>query len=112
AGFAHPLHVAGDAEFALSIAALRLALPDVGIVMSTRERPALRDGMVRLGVTHMSAGSRTEPGGYESPGGAQEQFSVSDTRSPVQVASALRALGYDPVWKDWSPAMRPDGAMP
>ena len=48
----------------------------------------------------MSAGSHTEPGGYAEPGAAEPQFEVSDTRSPAEVAAALRAAGYDPVWKD------------
>ena len=106
AGFDEPPTVLDDAEFALALSALRLALPDAGIVLSTRERPRLRDGLVRLGVTHMSAGSRTEPGGYTAPGGAEEQFEISDSRSPQQVVEVLAACGYDPVWKDSSPVFR------
>jgi 2-iminoacetate synthase len=106
AGFERPPHVMSDAEFALATAALRLAMPDAGIVLSTREPPALRDGMSRLGVTHMSAGSRTEPGGYSEPGSAEEQFEVADERSPAQVGAALASAGYEPVWKDSSPAFR------
>jgi len=49
----------------------------------------------------MSAGSHTEPGGYAAPSEAEPQFEVSDDRSPDEVAAALRARGYDPVWKDW-----------
>lgn len=90
-----------DREFVQLIAALRLTLPDVGIVLSTRESPRFRDGLVKLGITHMSAGSRTEPGGYENPKAAEEQFEIDDSRSPSQVASTLRELGYEPVWKDW-----------
>jgi 2-iminoacetate synthase len=51
----------------------------------------------------MSAGSSTEPGGYSTPGEAQEQFTVSDERSPAQVAAMLEAAGYEPVWKDAFP---------
>ncbi len=83
------------------ISALRLALPDVGISLSTREPAALRDALVPLGVTIMSAGSHTEPGGYASPSDAEPQFAVSDERTPAEVAAALRHAGYDPVWKDW-----------
>jgi 2-iminoacetate synthase len=61
----------------------------------------LRDGLVPLGVTLMSAGSHTEPGGYAEPSDAEPQFEISDDRSPEEVAAALRARGYDPVWKDW-----------
>ena len=49
----------------------------------------------------MSAGSRTEPGGYHTYPQALEQFSVSDDRSPAEVAEAIRAAGYEAVWKDW-----------
>jgi 2-iminoacetate synthase len=106
AGFESPPHVIRDAEFALATAALRLALPDVGIVLSTREPARLRDGLLRLGVTHMSAGSRTEPGGYSEPGAAEQQFEISDERSPAEVADVLVGSGYDPVWKDDSPVLR------
>jgi 2-iminoacetate synthase len=95
-----PLQAVSDAEYVQAIAALRLVVPDVGIVLSTREPAVLRDGLVRIAVTHMSAGSSTEPGGYLHPGEAQEQFAVSDERSPAQVANMLEAAGYEPVWKD------------
>jgi 2-iminoacetate synthase len=104
AGGFTPRRPVSDRELTQLVCALRLALPDVGIALSTREPPALRDGLVRLGVTAMSAGSRTEPGGYAAGGGApsaEPQFAVSDHRSPEQVAAALSAAGYDPVWKDW-----------
>ena len=89
-----------DAEFVQALAALRLALPDAGLVLSTREPAPLRDGLARIAVTSMSAGSSTEPGGYGTPGRAQEQFSIGDTRSPAEVAQMLSAAGYEPVWKD------------
>jgi len=106
AGFATPPEVMSDAQLALSLAALRLVLPDAGIVLSTRERPALRDGLARIGVTHMSAGSRTAPGGYSAPTDAEPQFEVADERPAAEVASALADAGFEPVWKDASPAMR------
>ena len=83
------------------LCALRIVLPDVGISLSTRERASLRDALVPLGVTTMSAGSHTEPGGYAAESDAEPQFSISDTRSPLEVATALRAAGYEAVWKDW-----------
>jgi 2-iminoacetate synthase len=89
-----------DRDLTQLVAALRLSLPDAGLVLSTREAPELRDGLHRIGITHTSAGSHTEPGGYEEPGGAEEQFEVADHRSPAQVAASLRAMGYDPVWED------------
>ena len=89
-----------DAEFVQVLCALRLCLPTVGISLSTREAPRLRDGVFRLGVTSMSAGSHTEPGGYAEPSDADQQFEVADERSPSEVAAMLRAAGYEPVWKD------------
>jgi 2-iminoacetate synthase len=95
-----PLVPVTDAEYVQALCALRLVAPEVGIVLSTREAPPLRDGLVRIAVTTMSAGSSTEPGGYLHPGEAQEQFAISDERSPAEVAAMLVAAGYDPVWKD------------
>jgi 2-iminoacetate synthase len=89
-----------DAEYVQAMAALRLVAPEVGIVLSTREPAVLRDGLARIAVTTMSAGSSTEPGGYLHPGEAQEQFAISDERSPAEVAAMLEAAGYEPVWKD------------
>jgi 2-iminoacetate synthase len=91
----------GDRELAQLVCALRLVLPDAGLVLSTRESPAVRDGLARIGITHMSAGSHTEPGGYEHPDEAAEQFEIADERTPAEVADRLRTMGYDPVWEDW-----------
>jgi 2-iminoacetate synthase len=96
-----PEHPVTDRELARAICAFRLLLPDAGVVMSSREAAGFRDRLVPLGVTHTSAGSHTDPGGYTEPGEADGQFEVNDTRSPEEVAAALRALGYEPVWKDW-----------
>jgi 2-iminoacetate synthase len=101
AGGFEPADPVDDPAFVQLLCALRLVLPDVGITMSTREPAALRDALVPLGVTTMSAGSHTEPGGYAAPSDAEPQFAISDERSPAEVATALRAAGYDPVWKDW-----------
>jgi 2-iminoacetate synthase len=101
AGGFEPVDPVSDAAFAQTLCALRIALPDVGISLSTREPASFRDALVPLGVTSMSAGSHTEPGGYAAESAAEPQFSISDTRRPDEVASALRSAGYDPVWKDW-----------
>ncbi|MBK5306817.1 MAG: 2-iminoacetate synthase ThiH [Frankiaceae bacterium] len=98
-----PLIPVTDPEYVQALAALRLAAPEAGIVLSTREPAALRDGLVRIAVTTMSAGSSTEPGGYTTPGEAQEQFAISDDRSPAAVAGMLEGAGYEPVWKDAFP---------
>jgi 2-iminoacetate synthase len=96
-----PLDPVSDVELTQLVCALRLVLPDAGIVLSAREPASLRDGLFRVGVTHTSAGSHTEPGGYEHPDEATGQFEVADLRSPHEVAERLRALGYEPVWEDW-----------
>jgi len=101
AGGFEPADPVSDADLVQLICALRLVMPDVGVSLSTREPPALRDALLRLGVTSMSAGSHTEPGGYAAPTDAEPQFAVGDERSPAEVAAVLRAAGYDPVWKDW-----------
>jgi 2-iminoacetate synthase len=135
AGEFEPLTHMSDRELAQLICAFRIMFPDVGIVLSTRETPKLRDGLIPLGVTMMSAGSHTEPGGYTGAGrekihhtergrivelasGASEwaatnghatnatgQFEIADNRSPGEVAELIRKLGYEPVWKDWDAAL-------
>ncbi len=97
-----PRTLLSDRELTQVVCALRLLLPDAGLVLSTREAPAVRDGLFRVGITHVSAGSHTEPGGYEHPDEATEQFEVADLRGPAEVAGTLRAIGYQPVWEDWS----------
>ena len=94
----HPLD---DRSFVHIIAALRLFLPDAGLVLSTRESPELRNRLMNLGITQMSAGSSTKPGGYAEKTDAGEQFEVSDNRSSREVAAALEAYGFEPVWKNW-----------
>jgi 2-iminoacetate synthase len=98
-----PLVPVPDPAYVQAMAALRLYEPEAGIVLSTREPAVLRDGLVRIAVTHLSAGSSTEPGGYSHPGEATEQFTISDERSPAEVAAMLVAAGYEPVWKDAFP---------
>jgi 2-iminoacetate synthase len=128
AGEFSPRHEFDDRALVQVILALRLCFPQVGIVLSTREAPVLRDRLVRLGVTMMSAGSHTEPGGYTGAGSesvhqtqrgkavpviasegehlsATEQFSIADERSPGEMAARLRELGLEPVWKDWDAAL-------
>lgn len=96
-----PKVVLTDAELAQLTFAFRIFDHDVDISYSTRETPTFRDSMMTLGVTSMSAGSQTEPGGYACTPEALEQFEVSDSRTPAEVVAAIRANGYEPVWKDW-----------
>lgn len=90
-----------EAELAQLIVAMRLVFADAELVLSTRERQEFRDGMVGLGVTRMSAGSKTQPGGYSLDDGATEQFAITDTRSPAEVLAMIAQRGYEPVWKDF-----------
>ncbi|WP_174581632.1 2-iminoacetate synthase ThiH [Candidatus Methylacidithermus pantelleriae] len=106
-----------DRDLIQLVIAFRLSFPQVGLVLSTRETPALRDALAPVGITMMSAGSRTDPGGYTGAGlrtvpirpaptapakrETREQFAIADDRSPEEVAARLQELGYDPVWKDW-----------
>ena len=124
-----------DRDLAQLFCAFRLLLPDVGLVLSTRESARLRDGLIPLGVTLISAGSHTEPGGYTGAGqenlhqtrrgriveladgasesadstlprpGATGQFKIADERSSAEVSDLIRRLGYEPVWKDWDAAL-------
>lgn len=94
-------HLVSDAELVQMMLALRLCFADAGIVLSTRESAALRDHMVRICVTRMSAGSRTNPGGYGGHNETTEQFKIDDTRSPREIAEMLRRCGREAVWKDW-----------
>ncbi|MDE6642688.1 MAG: 2-iminoacetate synthase ThiH [Muribaculaceae bacterium] len=97
----NPNVVMSDRELAQLTFAFRIFDHDADISFSTRESELFRNNMLSLGVTSMSAGSRTEPGGYALNQGALEQFEVTDGRTPVQVADDIRANGYDVVWKDW-----------
>jgi len=127
AGNFAPTHPLPDREFIQLICALRICFPEVGIVLSTREPAPLRDALLPLGITMMSAGSHTEPGGYTGQGredlhltvrgkalapadsaadaGATGQFEIADERSAAEVASLLRARGFEAVWKDWDAAI-------
>lgn len=100
-GHFQPNVVMSDRELAQLTFAFRIFDHDVDISYSTRERPDFRNNMATLGVTSMSAGSKTEPGGYYTYPQALEQFAVSDERTPHEVADAIRNEGYEVVWKDW-----------
>ncbi|HEY9172662.1 MAG TPA: 2-iminoacetate synthase ThiH [Verrucomicrobiae bacterium] len=133
AGEFQPLTHMTDREMVQLVCAFRLMFPDVGLVLSTRESARLRDGLIPLGITMMSAGSHTEPGGYTGAGkehthhtvrgriveeGASEwatppgqattataQFNIADERPADEVARLIQRLGYEPVWKDWDAAL-------
>jgi len=106
-------HLLSDREFVQLMLATRLFLPEAGINLSTREPAGLRDGLMPLGVTMMSAGSSTRPGGYsQCSANVLEQFATVDQRSPEQVSEAIRRAGYDPVWKDFDKAFHESAGLP
>lgn len=127
---ADPALTLTDRQLVQLICAFRLTFPQVGIVLSTREPAELRNKLFPLGVTHISAGSHTEPGGYTGAGSddlhrtikgrrveleaseqsngcsrATPQFEIDDQRSALEVSAELRTQGFDPVWKDWDSAI-------
>ena len=93
-----------DAELAQMMFSLRLCFPDAEIVMSTRESARFRDNMAQICATRMSAGSRTNPGGYAEKDAALKQFEIADDRTPAQVALMLKSKNLEAVWKDWDKA--------
>ena len=97
-------HLLTDRHIVQMILALRLCFADSGLILSTREPAALRDHLIKLGITKISAGSKTSPGGYSCPDGAIQQFQIDDDRSPAQVATMIAQAGFEPVWKDWDSA--------
>ncbi|QSR87467.1 2-iminoacetate synthase ThiH [Candidatus Methylacidiphilum infernorum] len=124
AGGFTPPYPMEDRDLFHFLCAFRITFPQVGIVLSTREQPHFREKLIPFGITAMSAGSKTEPGGYTDAGThslhrrlkgkeipldenekngakATEQFEISDRRSPDQIAALLKSMGYEPVWKDW-----------
>ena len=100
-------HIVSDANLVQIIAALRIFMPRLGIAVSTRESPELRDNLISLGITRMSAGSTTRVGGHTlQPGGSDRvrstcQFEISDNRTVAETKIALEKKGYQPVFKDW-----------
>lgn len=92
---AHPPHVVDDWNFRKIIAILRITVPYTGMILSTRENAAMRHEAISLGISQVSAGSRTNPGGYTDKNSA-EQFSLGDHRSLEEVISDMIGQGYIP----------------
>nr|WP_321467769.1 2-iminoacetate synthase ThiH [uncultured Desulfobulbus sp.] len=97
-----PDYLVDDKTFVQFMTALRIFLPRAGLTISTRESAIFRDRILQLGATRYSAGSSTGVGGYtEVPDGQTPQFEITDSRSVDEVAEAIIAQGYQPIYKDW-----------
>ena len=96
-----PKVIMSDKELVQLICAYRIFDGEIELSISTREHATFRNNIIQLGVTSMSAGSKTNPGGYAVELESLEQFEVSDDRTPQQIAEMLKQQGYEPVWKDW-----------
>jgi 2-iminoacetate synthase len=93
----HPPHAVSDVDFRTLVATLRLAVPYTGIIMSTRESAHIRRETFALGVSQISAGSRTNPGGYADDERADaSQFCLGDHRGLDEVVRDVASLGYIP----------------
>ncbi|OED69864.1 thiamine biosynthesis protein ThiH [Vibrio splendidus ZS-139] len=103
-GGLQPKSIMNDKQLVQLICAYRLLNPEVELSLSTRESATFRDNVLPLGITSMSAASKTQPGGYASGEEELEQFEISDERSAADVESMIRKRGFDPVWRDWHSA--------
>ncbi|MCL1143154.1 2-iminoacetate synthase ThiH [Shewanella gaetbuli] len=83
------------------ICAFRLLNHQLDISLSTRETPELRENLLPLGITNLSAGSSTQPGGYVEPNSQLDQFEISDERSVETMVEVMKKQGFNPVFKDW-----------
>ena len=90
-----------DADLVQLICAYRMLDEDVELSISTRESEVFRNHIVQLGITSISAESKTNPGGYTVEPQSLEQFEISDERSAEEVAQMLKNQGLEVVWKDW-----------
>jgi len=102
-GILEPEFPVNDRELVQLITAYRLLDENLELSLSTRESPSFRDHAAMLGVTSMSAGSKTDPGGYAHEGENLEQFSIHDERSPREIAKMLKKSGMEALFKDWEP---------
>ncbi|MDD4872251.1 MAG: 2-iminoacetate synthase ThiH [Kiritimatiellae bacterium] len=103
-----PAYEVDDRLLAQMIFAFRICFPDMPLVLSTRERAEFRDGIAGVGISRMSAASRTTVGGYHHEAGLSEkgQFDVNDTRDVKTFCSAMRKKGLEPVFKNWESVFR------
>ncbi|HEY5511813.1 MAG TPA: 2-iminoacetate synthase ThiH [Prolixibacteraceae bacterium] len=100
-GVLAPNVLVSDRDLVQLICAYRLMYEDVELSISTRESEQFRNNIIKLGITSISAGSKTNPGGYVVEPESLEQFVISDERSAGQMAEYISGINYEPVWKDW-----------
>lgn len=100
-GGLEPKVVMNDRELVQLICAYRLFNEEIELSISTRESIAFRNNIIKLGITSMSAGSKTNPGGYAVAPQSLEQFEISDERTAPEIAEMIQQQGYEAVWKDW-----------
>lgn len=100
-GIIEPNFIMDDKDLTQLICAYRLWNEDLEISISTRENEKFRNNIIPIGTTSMSAGSKTNPGGYVVDPQSLEQFEISDERSSFEIASIIKQRGYEAVWKDW-----------
>lgn len=102
AGEFEPEHPVDDRAYVRLLCAIRILFPFIGITLSTRESAALRDGMLQICVTKISAGVSTAVGGHAADEAGDTQFEITDSRSVAEVEISLRTLGLCPVYVDWN----------
>jgi len=90
-----------DRELVQLICAYRIFNEEVELSMSTRESEKFRNNAIKLGITSVSADSKTDPGGYANPNVNLEQFEISDNRTTNDFVNIIKSQGYEPIWKDW-----------
>lgn len=100
-GIIEPNFIMTDKDLLQLICAYRIWNEDLEISISTRENEKFRNNIISLGATAMSAGSKTNPGGYAVDKGSLEQFETSDERSMEEIKNIIKNAGYDPIMKDW-----------
>jgi len=93
--------IMSDKELVQLICAYRIFNQEIELSMSTRESEVFRNNIIKLGITSISADSKTDPGGYANPNMNLEQFEIHDKRSTSQFVEAIKQQGYEPVFKGW-----------
>ncbi len=106
AGSFQPNSIVTEKDLVQLICAYRIFNEEVELSISVRESAKFRDNIIKLGITSLSAGSKTEPGGYAANLNTLEQFAVHDSRTPAEIINVIKNNGYEPVWKNWDPILQ------